>query len=130
MPDVSFVCCHSACVVTDVHISSYFFQRTDSKYDQRVLLSLMSAVGCLTRDNVVRCSFAHNADCWMALVDIVVSESVAIIERLAVFVFHLRLNRLSFQSHCRACEYKEVLYALLGFIMNLSAVASPAIQVR
>ncbi|XP_029699293.1 tetratricopeptide repeat protein 12 isoform X1 [Takifugu rubripes] len=76
--------------------------RTVSKYDQHVLVSLTSAVGCLTRDDVIRCSFAHNADCWMALVDVV--------------------------SNCRACEYKEVLYALLGFIMNLSAVASPAIQ--
>lgn len=43
------------------------------------------------------------------------------------FLFHFRL---SFQSNCRASEYKEVLYALLGFIISLSAVASPEIQVR
>lgn len=85
MPEVSFVCCHSAWVVTDVHVSSYMFQRTVSKYDQCVLLSLMSAVGCLTRDDVIRCSFAHNADCWMALVDVVVSETGA--ERCCYWMF-------------------------------------------
>lgn len=36
---------------------------------------------------------------------------------------------VSFQSDCRACDYREVLYALLGLIINLSAVTSPAIQV-
>lgn len=40
-----------------------------------------------------------------------------------------RICWLSFQKHCIACEYKEVLYTLLGLIINLSAITSLAIQV-
>ncbi|XP_029302549.1 LOW QUALITY PROTEIN: tetratricopeptide repeat protein 12 [Cottoperca gobio] len=67
-----------------------------------VLASLISAVGCLARDDVICHSFAHDPECWKA------------------FVVAIR--------QCSACEYKEVIYPLLGLIINLSAITSPIIQ--
>uniref|UniRef100_H3C3R3 Tetratricopeptide repeat domain 12 n=1 Tax=Tetraodon nigroviridis TaxID=99883 RepID=H3C3R3_TETNG len=76
--------------------------RNVSAFNQQTLPPLVSAVGRLARDNVNRCSVAHDPDCWTAFVDAI--------------------------SRCRACDYKDVLYALLGLIINLSTVTSPAIQ--
>ncbi|XP_059186511.1 tetratricopeptide repeat protein 12 isoform X2 [Centropristis striata] len=67
-----------------------------------VIASLISAIGCLARDEIICHSFAHDPDCWKA------------------FVVAIR--------QCSACEYKEVLYPMLGLIINLSAVTSPIIQ--
>ncbi|XP_073340609.1 tetratricopeptide repeat protein 12 isoform X2 [Pagrus major] len=75
--------------------------RNIDKFSQHVL-SLISAVGRLAQDEVLRHDFAHNPECWKA------------------FLIAIRL--------CSACEYREILYALLGLIINLSAITSPVIQ--
>ncbi|XP_034723713.1 tetratricopeptide repeat protein 12 isoform X1 [Etheostoma cragini] len=73
-----------------------------SKSNQHVLASLISAVGCLARDDVICQSFAHDQECWKAFVEAI--------------------------KQCKACEYKEVIYPMLGLIINLSAITSPIIQ--
>ncbi|XP_076591646.1 tetratricopeptide repeat protein 12 isoform X2 [Chaetodon auriga] len=73
-----------------------------SKSNQHVLPSLISAVGGLARDNIIRHNFAHDPECWRAFL-------VAI-------------------KQCRACGYTEVLYLMLGLIINLSTITSPVIQ--
>lgn len=50
-----------------------------------------------------------------------------------LFILHFiecRICLLSLQKHCSSCEHKDILYPLLGLIVNLSAVTSPVIQVR
>ncbi|XP_075956164.1 tetratricopeptide repeat protein 12 isoform X3 [Anarhichas minor] len=76
--------------------------RNISESNRHVLASLISAIGCLARDDVICHSFAHDPECWKAI-------AVAI-------------------RQCSACEYKEVIYPLLGLIINLSAITSPIIQ--
>ncbi|XP_044059236.1 tetratricopeptide repeat protein 12 [Siniperca chuatsi] len=76
--------------------------RNISKFNQHILPSLISAVGCLARDDVICHNFAHDPECWKA------------------FLVAIR--------QCSACEYKEVLYPMLGLIINLSTITSPVIQ--
>lgn len=76
--------------------------RNNDKSSHLVLPSLISAVGRLAQDEVICHDFAHDPECWKA------------------FLIAIRL--------CSACEYREVLYALLGLIINLSAITSPVIQ--
>ncbi|XP_005915889.1 tetratricopeptide repeat protein 12 [Haplochromis burtoni] len=70
--------------------------------NQHILPSLISGLGCLARDDVIRHKLAHNPDCWKA------------------FLVAVRT--------CIASEYREILYPLLGLIMNLSTVTSPVVQ--
>ncbi|XP_036927568.1 tetratricopeptide repeat protein 12 isoform X1 [Acanthopagrus latus] len=72
------------------------------KSSHHVLPSLISAVGRLAQDEVIRHNFAHDPECWKA------------------FLIAIRL--------CSACEYREVLYPLLGLIINLLTINSPVIQ--
>ncbi|XP_037632477.1 tetratricopeptide repeat protein 12 isoform X1 [Sebastes umbrosus] len=90
-------------VLTDSVIVPFIaLLRNISESNRHDLASLISAIGRLARDNVIRHSFAHDAQCWRA------------------FVVAIR--------QCSACEYKEVIYPLLGLIINLSAITSPIIQ--
>ncbi|XP_039677192.1 tetratricopeptide repeat protein 12 isoform X2 [Perca fluviatilis] len=73
-----------------------------SKSNQHVLASLISAIGCLARDDVICHSFAHDQECWKAFVEAI--------------------------RQCSACEYKAVIYPMLGLIINLSSITSPIIQ--
>uniref|UniRef100_UPI0037E71761 tetratricopeptide repeat protein 12 n=1 Tax=Semicossyphus pulcher TaxID=241346 RepID=UPI0037E71761 len=73
-----------------------------SASNQHVLPSLISAVGRLARDDVIRRNFAHDPGCWKAFV-------VAI-------------------KQCSVHDHKEVLYPLLGLIINLSTITSAVIQ--
>ncbi|XP_030600535.1 tetratricopeptide repeat protein 12 isoform X2 [Archocentrus centrarchus] len=76
--------------------------RTVNKSNQHVVLSLISTLGYLARDDVIRHKLAHEPECLKASV-------VAI-------------------RMCSASEYREILYPLLGFIINLSTVTSPVTQ--
>ncbi|XP_042343373.1 tetratricopeptide repeat protein 12 [Plectropomus leopardus] len=76
--------------------------RNISEANRHVLVSLMSAIGCLARDDIICRSFAHDPGCWKA------------------FVVAIR--------QCSACGYKDVIYPMLGLIINLSAISSPVIQ--
>ncbi|XP_044211022.1 tetratricopeptide repeat protein 12 isoform X1 [Thunnus albacares] len=76
--------------------------RTINKSNQHVIPSLISAIGCLTRDDVICHNFAHDPECWKAFL-------VAI-------------------KQCSTYGYKEILYPLLGLIINLSTIISPVIQ--
>ncbi|XP_034404847.1 tetratricopeptide repeat protein 12 [Cyclopterus lumpus] len=76
--------------------------RNISKTNRHVLASLISAIGCLARDDVICHSLAHDPECWKT------------------FVVAIR--------QCSACEYKELIYPMLGLIINLSAITSPIIQ--
>ncbi|KAI4815006.1 hypothetical protein KUCAC02_005173, partial [Chaenocephalus aceratus] len=69
---------------------------------RQVLPSLISAVGCLARDDVIRHKLAHDPECWKA------------------FVVAIR--------QCSASDYKEILYPMLGLIINLSTITSPIIK--
>nr|XP_057935961.1 tetratricopeptide repeat protein 12 [Doryrhamphus excisus] len=70
--------------------------------NQHVLPMLISAVGSLMGDDVIRHALAHHAECWKAFLHAI--------------------------KQCMARSYKEILYPLLGLIINLSAVTSPVIQ--
>ncbi|KAM6933471.1 tetratricopeptide repeat protein 12 [Xenentodon cancila] len=74
-----------------------------TKSNQHVLPPLISAVGCLARDNVIHQNLAYEHQCWEAF--------------------------LAAIKQCTASGYKEILYPLLGLIFNLSTITSPAIQV-
>ncbi|CAJ1065479.1 tetratricopeptide repeat protein 12 [Xyrichtys novacula] len=73
-----------------------------SATNRHVLPSLISTVDCLARDDVIRHSFAHDPECWKA------------------FLLAIR--------QCIENEYKDVLYPLLGLIINLSTITTPAIR--
>ncbi|XP_060902572.1 tetratricopeptide repeat protein 12 isoform X1 [Labrus mixtus] len=73
-----------------------------SPSSRHVLPSLISTVDHLARDDVIHRNFALNPECWKAFLD-AIKQSIV-------------------------CEYKEVLYPLLGLIINLSNVTSPALQ--
>ncbi|KAL3991953.1 endoplasmic reticulum chaperone BiP [Sarotherodon galilaeus] len=70
--------------------------------NQHILPSLISGLGCLARDDVIRHKLAHDPDCWKA------------------FLVAIRT--------CIASEYREIIYPLLDLIMNLSTVTSPVVQ--
>ncbi|KAG7513873.1 tetratricopeptide repeat protein 12 [Solea senegalensis] len=76
--------------------------RNISESNRHVLPSLISAIGCLAQDDVIRHQLAHDSECWKA------------------FLFSIR--------HCSAHEFKEILYPVLGLIISLSTVTSPAVQ--
>ncbi|XP_029923057.1 tetratricopeptide repeat protein 12 [Myripristis murdjan] len=76
--------------------------RNINRSNQHVLPSLILAVGCLARDDVIHHNMAHDAECWEAF--------------------------LIAMKQCIACEYKEILHPMLGLIINLSTVTSPVIQ--
>ncbi|TKS81039.1 Tetratricopeptide repeat protein 12 [Collichthys lucidus] len=73
-----------------------------SKSNQHVLPSLISSVGCLARDEVIRHHFSQDSECWK------------------VFVVAIK--------QCSERQYREVLYPILGLIINLSALTSSVIQ--
>ncbi|XP_071353017.1 tetratricopeptide repeat protein 12 isoform X2 [Trachinotus anak] len=76
--------------------------RNISKSNHHILPSLILAIGCLARDDVIRHKLANDPDCWKAF--------------LVVF------------RQCSAHEYKEPLYPMLGLIINLSTMTSPVIE--
>ncbi|XP_030008216.1 tetratricopeptide repeat protein 12 isoform X2 [Sphaeramia orbicularis] len=64
--------------------------------------ALISVISSLGQDDIIRYNLCHDPECWKAFL-------VAI-------------------KQCREHEYREILYPLLGLIINLSTVTSPAIQ--
>ncbi|XP_023120619.2 tetratricopeptide repeat protein 12 [Amphiprion ocellaris] len=76
--------------------------RNISKSNHLVLPSLISVLGSLARDGIIHHRLAHDPECWKA------------------FLLAIR--------QCSASEYKDILYPLLGLIINLSAITSPVIQ--
>ncbi|XP_026196594.1 tetratricopeptide repeat protein 12 isoform X2 [Anabas testudineus] len=76
--------------------------RNISKSNQHVLPPLISAIGCLARDDVILHNLAHDPECWDA------------------FLIAMR--------QCISYEYKEILYPMLGLIINLSAIISSVIK--
>ncbi|CAL8351045.1 unnamed protein product [Lota lota] len=77
--------------------------KTFNLTNQHVLPSLVSSIGCLVRDDVIRYNMAHSLECW------------------EVFVFAIK--------QCSSNEYRDNLYPLLGLIFNIStAVTSPGLQ--
>ncbi|KAK7882557.1 hypothetical protein WMY93_028731 [Mugilogobius chulae] len=73
-----------------------------NKCHQPVLPALLSAVSCLARDEIIRHKLSHDSDCWKAFL-------VAIKE-------------------CQLFESKDILYPLLGLMINLSALPSAALK--
>ncbi|KAM6932165.1 LOW QUALITY PROTEIN: tetratricopeptide repeat protein 12 [Lycodopsis pacificus] len=125
--------------------------RNISESNRHVLASLISAIGCLARDDVICHSFAHDPECWkaiaVAIVSIITDWSLCIekykhlfielnsdastwIKKYNTTVYQCGICLLSLQRQCSACEYKEVIYPLLGLIIILSAITSPIIQER
>ncbi|XP_056467384.1 tetratricopeptide repeat protein 12 [Gadus chalcogrammus] len=77
--------------------------KTFNLTNQHVLPSLISSIGCLVRDDVIRHNMAHSPKCWEA------------------FVVALK--------QCSSSEYRDNLYPLLGLIFNISTVVtSPGLQ--
>ncbi|XP_047246906.1 tetratricopeptide repeat protein 12 isoform X3 [Girardinichthys multiradiatus] len=72
-----------------------------SKFNQNVLKSLISAVGFLAEDEVICRKLAHEQECWEAFVT---------------------------ATQCGTSEYKDILYILLGLIINLSMITSSPLQ--
>ncbi|XP_038550165.1 tetratricopeptide repeat protein 12 isoform X2 [Micropterus salmoides] len=96
-------CIQLRSVLTDYFIAPFTtILRNISKSNQHILPSLISAVGSLARDDVICHNFAHDPECWKA------------------FLVAIR--------QCSACGNKEVLYPMLGLIINLSTITSPVIQ--
>ncbi|CAL8361251.1 unnamed protein product [Merluccius merluccius] len=77
--------------------------RTFNVTNQHVLSSLISSIGCLVRDDVIRYNMANSPECWEAFV--------------------VAMKQYS------SSEYRDSLYPLLGLILNIStAVTSPGLQ--
>ncbi|KAG7455705.1 tetratricopeptide repeat protein 12 [Solea senegalensis] len=76
--------------------------RNINKSNHHVLPSLISAIGCLAQDDVIRHKLAHDSSYWETL------------------LFAIR--------QCSSYESKDILYPMLGLIINLSTVTSPVIQ--
>ncbi|XP_058490825.1 tetratricopeptide repeat protein 12 isoform X2 [Solea solea] len=76
--------------------------RNINKSNHHVLPSLISAIGCLAQDDIIRHKLAHDSNYWETL------------------LFAIR--------QCSAYESKDILYPMLGLIINLSTVTSPVIQ--
>uniref|UniRef100_A0A3B4Y5J4 Tetratricopeptide repeat domain 12 n=1 Tax=Seriola lalandi dorsalis TaxID=1841481 RepID=A0A3B4Y5J4_SERLL len=76
--------------------------RNINKSNHHILPSLILAIGCLARDDVIRHKLSHDPECWKA------------------FLVAIR--------QCSAYEYKEILYSMLGLIISLSTMTSPVIQ--
>lgn len=57
----------------------FIFQRNISKSNQHVLPPLISAVGCLARDDVIRHNFAHDPGCWKAFLFAIVSIIIRLV---------------------------------------------------
>ncbi|XP_062242580.1 tetratricopeptide repeat protein 12 isoform X1 [Platichthys flesus] len=76
--------------------------RSINKNNRQILPPLLSAIGSLARDAVIHHKLAHDPECWDA--------------------FPIAIRQ------CSACEYKEILYPMLGLIINLSTTPSPVIQ--
>ncbi|XP_076002007.1 tetratricopeptide repeat protein 12 [Genypterus blacodes] len=76
--------------------------RNISSCNLHILPSVISIVGCLAKDDVIRHNLAHDPECWKAFL-------------LAI-------------KQCGASQYTDILYPLLGLIVNLSTVTSPVIQ--
>ncbi|KAK0146507.1 Tetratricopeptide repeat protein 12 [Merluccius polli] len=78
--------------------------RTSNVTNQHVLSSLISSIGCLVRDDVIRYNMANSPECWEAFV--------------------VAMKQYS------SSEYRDNVYPLLGLILNIStAVTSPGLQV-
>ncbi|XP_021174928.2 tetratricopeptide repeat protein 12 [Fundulus heteroclitus] len=72
------------------------------KFNQNVLRSLISSVGFLAEDEVIRQTLAHEQHCWETFLTAI--------------------------KQCGTSEYKDILYLLLGLIINLSTVTSSTMQ--
>ncbi|XP_026171649.1 tetratricopeptide repeat protein 12 isoform X2 [Mastacembelus armatus] len=70
--------------------------------NRHVLPALISAVGCLAQDSVILRNLAHNPECWKAF--------------------------LVATKHCSTYGYKEILYPMLGLIINLYSTTSSVSQ--
>lgn len=53
---------------------SCIFQKNFNTSNQHILPSLISGLGCLARDDVIRHKLAHDPDCWKAFLVAVVSN--------------------------------------------------------
>ncbi|XP_015232735.1 PREDICTED: tetratricopeptide repeat protein 12 isoform X1 [Cyprinodon variegatus] len=73
-----------------------------SRFNQNVLTLLISAVGSLAADEVIRQKLAQEEECWEAF--------------------------LTATKQCVTSENKSILYHLLGLIINLSSITSSAMQ--
>lgn len=51
----------------------FVFQRNIGMSNQHVFPSLVSAIGCLTQDYVIRHNLAHDPNCWTAFLIAIVS---------------------------------------------------------
>ncbi|XP_072312995.1 tetratricopeptide repeat protein 12 [Eucyclogobius newberryi] len=76
--------------------------RNIDKCHQPVLPALLLAISGLAQDDIIRHNLSHDSVCWKAFL-------VAIKE-------------------CTASEYKGILYPLLGLMINLSSLPSPALK--
>ncbi|XP_056229177.1 tetratricopeptide repeat protein 12 isoform X1 [Seriola aureovittata] len=76
--------------------------RNINKSNHHILPSLILAIGCLARDDVIRHKLSHDPEC------------------LKAFLVAIR--------QCSAYVYKEILYSMLGLIISLSTMTSPVIQ--
>lgn len=73
-----------------------------NQFSLPVLSSLISATGCLVRDDTIRQKLSHHPNCWKAFLEAI--------------------------KQCSADKCKDILYPLLGLMINLSTVSSPAIK--
>ncbi|XP_046892491.1 tetratricopeptide repeat protein 12 [Hypomesus transpacificus] len=82
------------------HFTSILRNITPS--NRGVLPSLLSTIDCMASDDVIRQVLADGGGCWESL--------------------------LVAMERCSCCEYREVLYPLLGLVIKLSSRPSTAMQ--
>uniref|UniRef100_A0A3Q3WLM9 Uncharacterized protein n=1 Tax=Mola mola TaxID=94237 RepID=A0A3Q3WLM9_MOLML len=110
-------------------VRSCLMQKTKDSVSQELCVSVLKLWRIENQKMLMTCPVSRQS-----IVDLVTSECAAVQkECLAVlFLFsqtpHGRRLATDNLKHCIACEYKEVLYTLLGLIINLSAITSLAIQ--
>ncbi|XP_061682610.1 tetratricopeptide repeat protein 12-like isoform X5 [Syngnathoides biaculeatus] len=79
-----------------------------STENRHVVPSILSAVGILIGDDVIRHTLAHDAECWKA--------------------FLLGIKQCIGKSTSTVSSKSEILYPLLGLIINVSTLTSPVIK--
>ncbi|XP_008307859.1 tetratricopeptide repeat protein 12 [Cynoglossus semilaevis] len=76
--------------------------RKITKSNCHVIAPVISIIGRLAEDDIIRHNLANDSECWTSL-------AIAV-------------------TQCRADEFKHILYCILGLMVDLSTVTSPVLQ--
>lgn len=103
----------------------HLFQRNISISNHHVLLSLISAVGCLARDDVIRQKIAHDSRCWEAFVAGIVSMFIFSSDAKEIRRFSIALmSQLDIMDDCFVFIVGFVVFLCRGSAVHLNTKRS------